>query len=963
MMGILPKLWMVSSIIAFSSQNIQRHFRGDIFQDKGCSPSSCASAHSSPHLSPVAVAVESEKPCSCQCDPEWPTFREDTTACVDTVQECQLADFVTGGSTEKIPFVFLPLSGQLVYPSASLAIPTSSTGGGPVAPICVVSTVEIMTQNGWKDINNITQDFQQPFQLYRENEKTYLQWMGKEILHQSLEGRLVLVHLLCKDSAKGRRKLFSPCISFRIAGSPGKAVRVEVHNSDEILTERDYLAIGLCAGFLVLLYIFAMIVLIIMKKKQRRDARLREQFLNMPLPSGLGYKSSRILGLEHGLEKSKVGLNDEVRYSTKSKSFSQMEPKITRDLARMQNGIIDKDQEEKIYDITKNSNNSGSESDASTVMELNEKLLEAHKKVVQQKLNSEVARTIFESDKIPSSHQDMSDTENDPENKNAIEDLVPKKSHPNLGKRNSSKFAPKLEEIKEESRNSSKQPQEDGRLSDKEKNRTSDKLRRKSIEESEVNFSSDISTMEPRSLKSINSHGDKTNFYNSMSKNQFPVNYNPQSLDSGIATRSTSSRSPDNQSEDRGFGSQDLDTDNEVLDTENNETEDSDSEDNLDLVTDDDSEILSKRGPYLFGRNNSNENENHTKNLGFMDERNSDILSDIYSTAFSKVPKVLPSDSESIYSLTSTLDRDFDYDSLDHKLLNNMRDIYRNPHLLKKSTKHKVEKEDSSVYEEINMRKDSETSQPPKVSEVYINNDYDTNTLESMNISEEESVDPTDKLVYSSGEKMMIAISGDSESVYSNKLRIEVNGEQPARQNNEKKGYGATSGNLKTSPPTRWGKFGSADSLDIMDNASVQNNDAGKDSMINYNHQIAKPKISPAISQLNSNQSDHFTKSVSHAPARTAGPQTGNMFDDRSQAIQVSVRQTPSTPTTRHIPPSLPPKTRTTPKLPPKPLEKSLSNSMQKTTDAMTSKLSQNQRPLPPLPPPRVPPPPPPLPI
>ena len=131
----------------------------------------------------------------------------------------------------------------------------------------------------------------------------------------------------------------------------GKAVRVEVYNSDEILTERDYLAIGLCAGFLVLLYIFAMIILIIMKKKQRRDARLREQFLNMSLPSGLGYKSSRILGLEQGQENNK-GLNDEVRYSTKSKSFSQMEPKITRDLARMQNGIIDKE-EEKIYDITK----------------------------------------------------------------------------------------------------------------------------------------------------------------------------------------------------------------------------------------------------------------------------------------------------------------------------------------------------------------------------------------------------------------------------------------------------------------------------------------------------------------------------------------------------------------------------------------------------------------------------------
>ena len=33
-----------------------------------------------------------------------------------TFLECELADFVTGSSTENIPFVFLPLTGQLVYP-------------------------------------------------------------------------------------------------------------------------------------------------------------------------------------------------------------------------------------------------------------------------------------------------------------------------------------------------------------------------------------------------------------------------------------------------------------------------------------------------------------------------------------------------------------------------------------------------------------------------------------------------------------------------------------------------------------------------------------------------------------------------------------------------------------------------------------------------------------------------------
>jgi hypothetical protein len=30
--------------------------------------------------------------------------------------ECELADFSSGNSSEKIPFVFLPLDGQLIYP-------------------------------------------------------------------------------------------------------------------------------------------------------------------------------------------------------------------------------------------------------------------------------------------------------------------------------------------------------------------------------------------------------------------------------------------------------------------------------------------------------------------------------------------------------------------------------------------------------------------------------------------------------------------------------------------------------------------------------------------------------------------------------------------------------------------------------------------------------------------------------
>ena len=61
--------------------------------------------------------------------------------------------------------------------SAEIAISDlDSNGEVVVAPICVVSRVEMMTDTGWRDIDNVTDTFfQQPFQLYRDGDKTYLQ--------------------------------------------------------------------------------------------------------------------------------------------------------------------------------------------------------------------------------------------------------------------------------------------------------------------------------------------------------------------------------------------------------------------------------------------------------------------------------------------------------------------------------------------------------------------------------------------------------------------------------------------------------------------------------------------------------------------------------------------------------------------------------------------------------------------
>merc|ERR1719264_346821 len=121
-----PTLLVVLVVLVARGQaiTINRHFRGDIFQNEGCSPSYCTVARAAPHLAPLSaqtgevLTASEERSCSCQCEAEFPTFREDTAACVETVQECHLADFVTGDERERVPFVFLPLSGQLIYPSA-----------------------------------------------------------------------------------------------------------------------------------------------------------------------------------------------------------------------------------------------------------------------------------------------------------------------------------------------------------------------------------------------------------------------------------------------------------------------------------------------------------------------------------------------------------------------------------------------------------------------------------------------------------------------------------------------------------------------------------------------------------------------------------------------------------------------------------------------------------------------------
>ena len=58
----------------------------------------------------------------------------------------------------------------------------------------------------------------------RSGKNVLFQWLGNEVIHQALEGRLLLIHLLCKHNA---RRISAPCIALRVAGSPGNISSVQ----------------------------------------------------------------------------------------------------------------------------------------------------------------------------------------------------------------------------------------------------------------------------------------------------------------------------------------------------------------------------------------------------------------------------------------------------------------------------------------------------------------------------------------------------------------------------------------------------------------------------------------------------------------------------------------------------------------------------------------------------------------
>ncbi|XP_049816326.1 uncharacterized protein LOC126263284 [Schistocerca nitens] len=203
--------------------------------------------------------------CACQCPPHAPVFRDDLQLCVDDIHECPLAEFVSSSAPpQRVPFVFLPLEGQIVHPSADIRFAAGTR------PVCAVTGSQFLSRGGWSPLK--TKDTSEPpFRIFRDEGRTFLQWLGEGALRSRMEGHVLLVRLQCRqphdaarlpsaadsdsDSDASATADFSPCVAFRVAGTPR-----EPGTDGGGLSASEYVAIGVCSLLLGLVYVASVLL-------------------------------------------------------------------------------------------------------------------------------------------------------------------------------------------------------------------------------------------------------------------------------------------------------------------------------------------------------------------------------------------------------------------------------------------------------------------------------------------------------------------------------------------------------------------------------------------------------------------------------------------------------------------------------------------------------------------------------
>uniref|UniRef100_A0A336LWW9 CSON004347 protein n=1 Tax=Culicoides sonorensis TaxID=179676 RepID=A0A336LWW9_CULSO len=253
-------------VIADTSKvtNLTRQHNGDVFFSDDvnkCDTDTCvglssgtASLYLESSIKEIDMSIKpKEYECKCQCLPHIHTYREDQGICVDEIR-------------------------------------------GIKESVCEVIGSQYLTKNGWNELRNPS-DTTVPFRLFRDEDSTFLQWLGESDLRFRMQGRLIIVHLACRDmdsfdltgpemqsvnerpSVVHSPNTFTPCVAFRIVGTPTKnanniaevlfASESQIDESHFMnLTTKEYIVIGISSLCLGLIYIASVFLYLHIKKKK-----------------------------------------------------------------------------------------------------------------------------------------------------------------------------------------------------------------------------------------------------------------------------------------------------------------------------------------------------------------------------------------------------------------------------------------------------------------------------------------------------------------------------------------------------------------------------------------------------------------------------------------------------------------------------------------------------------------------
>ncbi|RLU21651.1 hypothetical protein DMN91_006026 [Ooceraea biroi] len=262
-------------VVRCQELSVIRHSDGDIFSIEGSCTEACtvlSSGTASPYSRGSSSLLVANSSCTCQCNFNVPVFREDLHICVDDIHECNVAGFVSNnGQVERVPYVFLPQRGQIIYPHAEIRFK------GVTTPVCGIAGAQQLGRAGWSELRNLS-DAEPPFRLFRDEGRTFLQWIGEAGLRDAAEGRVVTAKLVCRDASPKSTLpgVFTPCVAFRVAGSPSKSNIREVMFAPTVqvaqgLSATEYIAIGLSSVILALIYVASVSLYLHSRRTKRKS--------------------------------------------------------------------------------------------------------------------------------------------------------------------------------------------------------------------------------------------------------------------------------------------------------------------------------------------------------------------------------------------------------------------------------------------------------------------------------------------------------------------------------------------------------------------------------------------------------------------------------------------------------------------------------------------------------------------